>query len=118
MSKIRKRHEGQRGLWSWPASDLYGFRFSTQSEACAFFFMSSLIWGQSSLQSGSRFSIYISGCPPSRNPDEIGFLIFSICNTEGGRQAVKNASHEEKRSREERKIRVKCDSFHKIPPFF
>lgn len=55
-----------------------------------FFLMSFLIWGESSLQSGSRFSIYISGRPPSRNPGEIGFLFFSICNTEGGRQGVKN----------------------------
>lgn len=35
MKVIRGRLE-RKELWCWPASDLYGFSFSAQIEACAF----------------------------------------------------------------------------------
>lgn len=54
-----------------------------------FFFMSFLIWGQSSLQSGSRFSIYISDRPASRNPEEIGFLFFQSATPKGANRVWK-----------------------------
>lgn len=66
------------------------------------FWMSFLIWGQSSLQSGSTFSIYISGLSLICNPEGMGFL-FSIGNTEDGQQSVRKNSKAFKRANKKKK---------------
>lgn len=115
-----------KGPWSWQASD-YGFRFDSQSEACMCvcvcvrswlcvshaFWMSFLIWGQSSLQSGSTFSVYISGLSLTCNPEGMGFL-FSIGNTEDSQQSEKKI---QKLSKEQRRRKTKNPEPNKIKLF-